>query len=306
MWEYAVYLVYGAISYIGGKLLQSALGGAVLSDTKTWMQEAVAELKAFVSAELRRQFDERDIQQMSDDLRGVIENLHEYAQIERKKLPTNRFLIENADIITARLVRHLLDYPQAMTLAFSAMAYRFYVLNALFESDHAAGHITSAKELVDEFLTKSSKNREFIVSKLDPGHRIRLDCDMVEPDGPWYCWAELDGQQVGDSFRDDHQPPVSARGGAQNLINNKILPAVRKQIEDFKTGSHQLMQLTIECYDKMCKKIGRNYTPPVGLFSSGEPNTLLSVGDRLRLPGPSVFFLPGAIVIRSDEPSGPL
>ncbi|WP_128931939.1 hypothetical protein [Bradyrhizobium zhanjiangense] len=63
-------LLQGAISYVGGRLLASALGDPVISDVQSWLKNAIAELEAFVSAELRRQLDERVIEQMSRGLAG--------------------------------------------------------------------------------------------------------------------------------------------------------------------------------------------------------------------------------------------
>jgi hypothetical protein len=45
-------LLEGAISYVGGQAMASAMGGPTITDIRAWIAEAVAELEAFVSAEL--------------------------------------------------------------------------------------------------------------------------------------------------------------------------------------------------------------------------------------------------------------
>ena len=59
----------------------------------SWIQNAVAELKAFVSEELRRQLDERVIEQLQADLQGVIINLHQYASLRSSSRQRNKYLI---------------------------------------------------------------------------------------------------------------------------------------------------------------------------------------------------------------------
>ena len=159
--------------------MASALGGARISDLKTWIAEAVAELEAFVSAELRRQLTELILNQMRADLEGVIQNVAEYSRLRTVDRTSNRFLLESCDTKTASLVPLSLNYDQALFISFSAMAYRFFALFGLYELDRDRGHIDFARSSVDDFINKTSAARDRIEKALNPGARLVKHLDVV-------------------------------------------------------------------------------------------------------------------------------
>src|SRR5229473_63312 len=84
-------LLDGAISYVGGQLMSHALGDPTITDVRAWIQNAVAEIEAFVSAELKRQLDEKTLQQMRAGLEGINTDLYHYAKLGNPD-QTNKYL----------------------------------------------------------------------------------------------------------------------------------------------------------------------------------------------------------------------
>ena len=292
-------LLKGAINYVGGQLMARALGGAVLTDVRTWIREAVAELEAFFVAKL----DEKVLERIRAELEGTIENLNEYSHLQPRNLSKNRFLIEHADILTASLVPLTLNYNQAVFIAYSAMAYRFVALTALYKLDQDKGHILSAKKMVDNFIIKSNSITETITERLDPKRRLTVSCGKGEGNwerpppggegydpGPsiyYYCDVFLDGRAVGDSFIDDMNQNV-ARSQARNFLN-RISPPVVKQWEDYKATSARALSLTVACYTQMCRKVGTDYVSPI------EVPTMPIVVPTQEMQ--KVRSMPGAVVL---------
>jgi hypothetical protein len=140
-------LLQGAISYVGGVLMAKALGTARIEDVKEWIGEAVSELEAFVSAEVRRQLDEKVLQKLRSDLQGVITNLDHYARLGEAEQRDNKYLISTSDTTTSSLIALSLNYDQAIFISTATMAYRLFILQALYKLDRAPGHIESAKPM---------------------------------------------------------------------------------------------------------------------------------------------------------------
>ena len=265
-------LLKGAIAYVGGLALGSALGNATISDVQAWITAAVAELEAFVSAELQKQLDQKVLDQLQADLYGAKQNLGEYASLAPGNRTANRFLIEQADIHTASLVPLSQKYDQAFYISTTAMAYRFFALYALYDIDKDHGHITSLKDMVDEYLTRAVEIRGAILQRLSPGVRITVACQdyiapihnpgdpfQPPPDEGTICNVVFDGRQV---FSDNEDSHDQASALAQNYVNQNLAANVQAQMTFFTDHSILALQLVVDGYHKMCEKIGINYTAP--------------------------------------------
>jgi hypothetical protein len=271
MWAAAVFvaleLLEGAIQYVGGKLMASAMGDATITDVRTWIREAVAELEAFVSAELRRQLTEMVMNQMVADLEGIIKNLNEYAALEPDNDDRNRFLLEGADLKTGSLVSLALDYDQALFTALTAMAYRLATLFALFKIDGDHGHITTAKSEVDDFVQKVSVIRDRVNKSLSPETRLTIQYS-VRP-GTWNNpiirfrgLVFLDGRQASSTEESQLLSDVEQKA---NQIRANLAVAVIKQQTEFHDKVNSGIKLTATCYNDMCHKIGGSYPIPAAV-----------------------------------------
>lgn len=270
-----VSLIQGALSYVGGKLMQSALGGASILDVHAWIREAVTELEAFLSAKL----EETAMQSIAADLDQSNTNIKEYASLSVRERKKNRYLIEDADISAVKLISFSLNYRQAFFISLAALGYLLFARMALYEDDRATGHITTLKEKIDETLVKALATYQFMVGALTPDGRIRIidDEDSGAPGqydgsgyltpgipGYYYSYVTLDGHSIGDWFTDDRDK-ASAHRRAQEFADSSVRPAVQAKFDEFKTQGIKALQLIVECYSRMCKKVGKNYVPPVDL-----------------------------------------
>jgi uncharacterized membrane protein YgcG len=314
MWAAAAWvglaLLYGAISYVGGRLMQSALGGAVLGDVKTWIEEAVAELEAFVSAELRKQLTDMVVNQMQADLEGIVQNITEYASLKPQNQLANKFLLEYCDTKTAELVPLSLDYDQAISVTTAAMAYRLFALYGLYELDHDQGHISSAKLMMNDFVTKTLAIRDRIAAAMAPETRlvIRIDPGFSGgggggggggdeggeggggggPGAPiWYGNILLDGKPVWRP-QTEYTSEQDAMNAAKAVWTNLAVP-VRQQQQDFLSQVNSAVKYAAICYNDMCKKIGSGYPIPPSVAAAPE------------LPIPKTLIMHGAVIIGPTE-----
>jgi hypothetical protein len=281
-------LLDGAISYIGGQLMSHALGDPTITDVRAWIQNAVAEIEAFVSAELRRQLDERVLEQMRADLEGINTNLYHYASLESPN-QTNRYLLEICDTTTARLMPLSLNYDQALFVTTTAMAYRLFTLCGLYELDKDTGHIESARPMMDEFVTRTSAIRDKIGALMSPENHFRINCTIVgEKD--YTCTGIRDGVPITPPY---HAPPlINGRDSfdvMREAIKKSMAPLtdpIQKQHDEFLKSANSSIRLAIECYNKMCEKIGGAYSLP----TNSAP--LLEIEEAII---PATFVIPGAI-----------
>mgnify|MGYP003381741482 CR=1 FL=1 len=289
------YLVQGAIAYVGGQLMGSALGGATIIDVRTWIREAVAELEGFIAAKL----DEKTIEEMTDDLGSVRKSLREYSALSKGNQPKNRFLIEDVDIATGRLTSTARRYDQAFLIFVAGIGYRFFSLFALYKLDRDAGHITHAKEEVDDFLVKLNDMYGRLHAKLDPSLRVRVDC-YEDPGSPGYpgeighrpdgfcaCDVYLDGVCVNSFFSD-------YRDGAEKVASQKfvesLMPVLKQQEQDHEDKCMDFLRNIILCYDKMHKAVhAGSYKAPITVPAPG-PKARTAVS-------PGIVLMPGAIAV---------
>lgn len=291
-------LLEGALNYAGGKLLAAALGDPTISDVRTWIQSAVAELEIFVSVELKRQLDGKSMEEMRADLQGVITNLHEYASLKPENREANRFLIENSNTATARLVPLSLNYDQAFFVTTAAVAYRLFALYALYQLDGDSGHITSARPLMDDFVKHAIVVRDRIFIAMSPETHFRINCGVIGED-KFYCSATRDGQLIVPLMT---APPQICRRGVcrdsdevmRETIERKLAPLtqpMQAQAEQFQLLANSSIKLAIDAYTAMSGQVGQEYSPPVEAAS-------LAKSDLASFP--EMVVMPGAIVVRPD------
>ncbi|MES5482101.1 hypothetical protein QMZ05_05030 [Bradyrhizobium sp. INPA03-11B] len=287
-------LLQGAISYVGGQMMSNALGDPTITDVKTWIENAVAEIEAFVSAELRRQLDEKVLEQMRANLQGIVTDIYQYASLDPSNRKQNRYLLETCDTTTAALVPLSLNYDQALFVTTTAMAYRLFNLYALYELDNDPGHIRSARPMMDDFVVRSAAIRNRVEMQMSPATHFKINCS-IKGETDYTCIGLQDGQPITPPY---HAPPtINGKDSFQVMrdsIKQRMAPLtdpMQRRHDDFLTSANNSIQLAIECFDKMCRKIGDTYSPP--------PNfTALSSAEVAVVP--AMLVMPGAIIARSQ------
>jgi hypothetical protein len=285
-------LLQGAISYVGGQLLSSALGDPKISDVRAWIQNAVAELEAFVSAELRRQLDERVMEQMRADLQGITTDIYQYASLRPSSRQRNKYLLETSDTETARLVPLSLNYDQALFITTTAMAYRLFTLYSLYQLDRDPGHIKSARPIMDEYVKQTSIIRDRIGKQMSPATHFTINCSIVG-ETKYTCIGLRDGQPITPPYN----APAKINGRDSfvvmtEAIKRRLAPLtdpMQKQTDEFLKSANSSIQLAIDCYGKMCRRVGDRYSPPPGA------PPLLNIAKATI---PNIVVMPGAIVTR--------
>lgn len=267
-------LLEGAVAYVGGRLMGSALGEARITDVRSWIREAVAQLEAFVDAKLTQLV----LDQMAADIDGIQNNLSEYASLRPSKRKENRFLIEAADIKTAAIIPLALKHEQALQIVLASLAFRFFSITALYELDRDRGHIFSQKAFVDQALITATATQKKLSARLSPDYRIKIECG--DDPGYWsggaldeggrevlppysYCNVTLDGRGVGDQLTGENKD--IALQEAQAFVTSRLRPAVDEQSKIFQQNSLTGFSLVMDCYNKMCARVGGSYTPPPDL-----------------------------------------
>ncbi|TAZ83318.1 hypothetical protein ELH72_08595 [Rhizobium ruizarguesonis] len=288
----AVKLLEGAISYVGGKLMASALGDPVITDVRAWIENAVAELEAFVSAELKRQLDALVMQQMQADLQGVITNIYQYSSLKPGSRKANADLLHVADTTTATLIPLAQNYDQALFVSTAAMAYRLFALCGRYELDRDPGHITSARGLMDTFLTTSSKIRDRIHHEMLPSTHFTISCSIVG-ETKYVCTGMRDGNAITRTYTAPET--INGRPSFDVMRENiqramaPLTDPLQKQADTFIAAANSSIQLTIDCYAKMCRRVGVVYRPPADVHLP--PNTKI-------VAIPDTVVMPGAIIVR--------
>lgn len=276
-------LLKGAISYVGGSVLSHALGAATINDVHTWILEAVAELEAFVSDELKKQLDDKVVEQLRSNLSGIITDLNQYASLKEEDQKNNIYLLQNCDIKTADLIPLSLNYDQALFITSAAMAYRLNTLWSLFQIDNDPGHISSAKDMMDTYVKTSTDIRNKIFNSMSPDSHFTINCKLAsrhtdaimgchsrsEQSKPsctvttFGCQILQDGNVV-DGLSGSPKISTSIINQANTKKNDLIAQSsYKKNQTNFYDQANSSIVLAVNCYDEMCKKIGLSYTSPV-------------------------------------------
>jgi hypothetical protein len=293
-------LLEGAIAYVGGRILGSALGGVSISDVEAWIHAAVADLEAFVSAELRRQLDAKVMEQIRAEVSGMRTDMQQFASLDHRHRSGGKFLLERVDTQTAELIPLALNYQQALFIGFAAMAYRLYALTALFRLENDGGYILSAKTIVDDFIVKSNESYKAILNKLSPDVRIKINCwedpgasgypNQPDIPGSYNCDDYLDGQYITGFSTDRIAEEGTVRAQAKNFADAKLKPDVVKLMQRFDAVATTSFQKTIECYTAMCKLVHSTYKPPIEFPVKASLLQLVPTGTVM-VPGATIIDL---------------
>jgi hypothetical protein len=287
-------LLEGAISYVGGQLMSHALGDPTITDVRAWIQNAVAEIEAFVSAELRHQLDEKVLEQMRANLQGITTNIYQYASLDPHHRERNRYLLETCDTTTATLVPLSINYDQALFVTTTAMAYRLFTLYALYELDKDPGHIRSARSMMDDFVVRTSGIRDRVGFQMSPANHFKINCS-IRGETDFTCIGLRDGAPITPPYR--APPKINGRDSFEVMresIKERMAPLtepMQKRHDEFLKAANSSIRLSIDCYDKMCRKIGETYSPP----TNAAP--LLNIEQAIV---PALLIMPGAIVARAS------
>ncbi|MCY0854040.1 hypothetical protein [Cupriavidus sp. D39] len=291
-------LLQGGISYVGGKVMSSALGDPTISDVRIWIQNAVAELEAYVSAELKIRLDALVMEQMRASLQGVTTILYEYASLKPKKQEQNKLLLQNSDIEISRLIPLSLNYDQALFITTTAMAYKLFSIYALYKLDKDPGHIKSARPMMDDFVKQASASRDRVGLSMSPKSHFSINCTIVG-ETKYTCIATQDGNAIVPS----HTAPAQiCRNGicrdSFDVMRESITKEIaqrtepmQRQTDEFLKLANSSIRLAVDCYDKMCRQVGDKYSPP----NSALP--LLKIEQAII---PDILVMPGAVVLRPE------
>lgn len=280
-------LLEGAIAWVGGQLLSSALGAATITDIRGWIAAAVAEIEAFVSEELRRQLTQLVLDEMRADLQGVIQLMNQYASLEPSSRVANRTLLEDVNTITATRIPRVSKYDQALPILATFMAYRLIGRMELFVLDKDPGHVRSMRAEIDAFVVRVKEIRATVGPKLEVSARLKsLGCKpLPRSEGTRSqagCEYEIDGQRL----LDYTDPPRRT----SNMIDAEVRGSLQKQHDTFVADANGYLSLCTTCYDAMCRKIGDTY--PIEGGTAG----LSATRNRLQLSritaAPSALVMP--------------
>jgi hypothetical protein len=287
-------LLDGALEYIGGKIMASALGDPVLSDVRSWVAAAVAEIEAFVSAELKRQLDALTIEEMQADLQAVNTSLYQYADLKKASRKLNRYLLETSDTATARLIPLSLNFDQALYITTAAMGFRLFVILGLFQLDNDAGHIKSARPTMDDFVKKTVVIRDRVAAAMDPKVRISAtDCGFTHIGEPPHqilvTKCEVTGDGVVKSYFKGGGNLDEANAWQRSIVKGLTATYLAQQ-KAFTDNVNQSVSKAIVCFDKMCRLIGETYAPPpdAGFVKVDLKPLSAFVGATIRMPGATI------------------
>jgi len=287
----ALELLKGAIGYAGGKLLASALGDPSITDVQVWIRTAVAELEAFVSAELKRQLDAKVLEQLQANLAAVNTHLYQYSHLSDDGKKKNKYLLEASDVATASLLPLAQNYDQALFIATTGIALRLYTIFALYELDREPGHIVSFRPMIETFTKSAQGARDRIADKMDPKNYVTGSCVLVEhrPGSNWLFSAcqVTENAKVVHKFSTDKGPLV-AQAELKKQIDRRSEPYVKRR-NDFLAVINESISKTSYCYNKMCCVSGQAQACISDSQTDSVPPSSLDGKHR-------VIRMPGAIV----------
>ena len=296
-------LLKGALAFVGGEALRNALGYASIVDVRMWMRQEVAELKAFVSEEVQRKLDDLVLRDMEAELTGILINIDQYADLSKKAQKTDRFLLEEVATSTARLVPRSLQFDQAYFVTTTAIAYRFFALYALYQSNKEEGHIDSARPMVDSAVKQLRLSRNRLSHEMSPEAHFDIVCetksypDYLEetPSRPRFIWivscfGTRNGRRVTDRYSREivhtRDAPTKLREHVEAALEPLTTP-MRQEAQEFVKMANTSISEVIRCYDKMCQKIGKSYTPPEDSESALDIE-VIDIPNSIKIPGATV------------------
>ena len=295
-------LLKGTLAFVGGQGLSNALGLSSIQDVRIWIRAAVEELKAFVSKELQRNLDNLVLVEMEAKLAAILINIDHYAQLSEGSRETKRGLLEEISKSTALLVPRSLQFDQAYFVATTAIAYRLFVLYALYQLDEDKGHITSAKQMIDSAVRQLELSRNRLSQEMSPEAHFDIVCETKRheelpreeiPRGPptfrfiMSCFGTRDGHPVTNRYSEE----IDRIGDAPTTLTEKVEAALeplttpmRNEARDFLEMANTSLLKVVQCYDRMCQKIGQSYESPIDAGTLTEMDTA-DIAGLIEMPG---------------------
>jgi len=255
-----VVIALKALEFAAGKIGESALGGVQIIDARTWVREAVAEIKAYVAGVIS----ETVIDEMTASVDGIGENLKEYASLLPKNRAANAILVRDADLNTTKLIDICLKYDEAFTVSLAAMSYRLIARRALYRLDNDPGHILSLKSQVDNYFMSTISQFKKLQLRLAPGQRLGACC-VNEMNVRWGCRPAADRNVIDATA--NLMVVKSSKDAALKIAaqaaHDLLFPSFNGIFQKFQSVSLAAIGSNLQTYSTMCASVGATYAPPV-------------------------------------------
>lgn len=251
----------GCSSICWWAVLANALGQVKITDVRTWIAEAVAQIQAFVREELRRQLTQLVLDEMEADLQGVISHVNQYASLLPENQALNRAILESVNNTTATAIPRVSKFDQASPIIAGFMAYRLIARNGLFLVDKDPGHIRGMRPDMDAYVKIMQGIVERILPSLEVTARLKfLGCGALPPGegtkNQAACRYAIDGVVV----EEYTNPPKYTN----KMIEAEFSALLQSQRDLFVAQINSYLGNATSAFDAMCKKIGGTY-PVVGI-----------------------------------------
>lgn len=257
-----VVIAIKALEFAAGKIGESALGGVQIIDARTWVREAVAEIKAYVAGVIT----ETIIDDMTASVDGIGQNLNEYATLSPENRAANAFLVRDADLNTTRLVDICLKHDEAFTVSLAAMSYRLIARQALYLLDKDPGHILSLRSQVDNYITSTVSQFKKLQLRLAPGQRLGACC-VNEMNVRWGCRPAADRNVIDATanviaVKSSKQAALSK---AAQAAHDLLFTNFNNIFQKFQSVSLAALGSNLQTYTTMCASVGSSYASPVAI-----------------------------------------
>jgi hypothetical protein len=254
-----------ALSFAAGQIAENAFGQPKITDVRTWITEAVAEIEKYLAGVIAQ----TEIDQMIAEADGFGQNLSEYALLAPQHRAQNVYLIQDADLHTTKLLDLSIKYDQTFTVFLTAMSYRLIARQALFNLDNDKAHIISIKDQVDNFFNSAIAVFKKIQFRLAPGERIGACC-IHEYIAPWWsCRPAVDANVIeGDDYIRSNYQEMEAANPVTTIAHNKFYTSFNQVFQKFQTDSITAMSSIAQAYASMSGSVGATYAPPVPIPSA--------------------------------------
>lgn len=259
-------LLEGALQYAGGQILAHALGAATITDVRTWIIAAVAQIQAFVSEELRKQLSQLVLDEMGADLQGVVSHINQYAALLPDNQAKNRAILESVNNTTASAIPRASKYDQASPIIAGLMAYRLIARNGLYQLDKDPGHIRGMRADMDEYVRVMKAIGERTLPLLAPAARLKpMGCRGLPPGEGTKNQAECRWTIDGAPISTITNPPKYT----QKMFEAELMATLQRQHEVFAAQITSYLGEATSAYDAMCRTVGDSY-PIVGIAGALE------------------------------------
>lgn len=274
-------LFTGVVGVIGGDLFNSAIGAAKITDVKSWIANAVADLENYITdATLQH-----DLENMRETLSNIQEILGEYASLSpaSQHLAVNMNAVVDADNEAPGLVDTALLHPQAIFVATAALGYQLLIRSARYQYDQDAGHIDQLHDKFDGWLTQLCTTRDSISKSLDPASHVAIKCyEFTSPTTGTksaICSLWVDGiVREGSTCS---VPVTTNYSAAETEAQWQVTEGTFEISQSFLDAQNEFLYevnlslaSAIAAYTAMCKKVGVTYSQPSGVVLPSQPIVL--------------------------------